>query len=282
MIPTYQAAQIGLFRRAAAGGGGGYNAEVTTWISRATALGATPITADKDILQALSVALAAESYSSHIIWLAPFVGSTIAEHLVPLRDTLAVGAMTNNGSSPFTDADCDTTTGIVNSTEKNAYLGTQVAGSAFTNGRRGGLGFWERNLGLGTNVEPMGYYTSGGDRFVLDLRNNMQRFRWGNASGTEAGPGTTATNGHYYGQSTSDTLREIYKDGSSLGTNGTSSSVTNPSSDIVFVMGCNQATDVPWKGRCAVAYLTDGALTSGNISALHTLLNTYLIAATGR
>src|SRR5207342_282175 len=133
------------------------------------------------------------------IWLAPFVGSTIAEHRVPLRDTLAVGAMTSNGSSPFTDADCDTSTGIVNSTEKNAYLGTQVQPSTTFAGRRGGLGFWERNIGLGTNVEPMGCYSSGGDRFVLDLRASFQRFRWGGVTSSQAGPATTATNGHYYG-----------------------------------------------------------------------------------
>lgn len=285
MIPTFQRGQIGMARRpVAGGGGGGYNAEVLLWQSRAQALGATPITTDLDILQALSVALAAESYSAKIKWLAAFVGSTIAEHRVPLRDSLSAGAMTSNGSSPFTDADCDTATGIVNSTEKNAYLGTQLSAQVLNAGspRRGGFGFWERNIGLGTNVEPMGVYDAGGARFCLDLRATFQRFRWGHVTNSQAGPATTATNGHYYGQSFSDSLREIYKDGSALGTNGTSTETTTPDTSIVFVMGCNASIDTPWKGRCAVAYMTDGTLTSGNIAALHTLLGTYLVTPTGR
>lgn len=270
----------------ASGAAGGYNAEVTTWISRATALGATPITADKNILQALSVALAAESYSSKIIWLAPFVGSTIAEHRCPLRDTRGVGAMTSLGSSAFTDADCDTTTGIVNSTEKNAYLNSLVRADqlSLSDTTSGGMGFWERNWGAGTNVEPIGCYNATGtNRFVVDLRSSLQRFRWGDPTTSQAGPGTTAGSKHYYGQCIGSTnVTQIYANGASLGSDGTSAaSATN---EEIYVMGCRQvaASSTPWKGRCAVAYLTDGTLSSGDVSALHTLLNTYIITATGR
>jgi hypothetical protein len=40
--------------------------------------------------------------------------------------------------------------------------------------------------------------------------------------------------------------------------------------------------DFFWKGRCAVAYATDGTLSGTEVADLHTLLDTYLITPTGR
>jgi hypothetical protein len=267
------------------GGGGGYTAETNLWITRATAAGASPLTATTDKLNDLSVALAAASYSSKIKWLAPFFGATIAEAFIPLRDTLNVGAMSNLGSSPFTNSDVGMTKGVENPTEKNAYLNTNILPSALTSGGANcGMGFWERNIGFGTNVEPIGCYdTSNTERYVIDLRSTLQRFRYGAPTGSQAGPSTTASNGHYYGQRSSATLRKIYKDGTDLGANGTSSDTAGGSNtQNIFVMGCNAGTDTPWKGRCAVAYLTDGSLSDADVAALHTLLDTYVITATGR
>lgn len=266
-----------------ASGGGSYTAETNLWISRATALGATPTTGRTDILDALSVALAAASYSSKIIWLNPFMGATIAEARVPLRDTNSRGAMNSYGSSAFTNSDVGDSIGIQNPTEKNAYLGTNLSLNAIKAGsQKGGLGFYERNWGNGTNTEPMGAYNAAGtDRFVLDLRSTFQRFRWSGTTGTQAGPATTTSSGHYYGQD-NGTITEIYKNGASLGSNGTSNGGASIDGQEIFVMGVNGPSDLPWKGRCACAYVTDGTMSSADIAALHTLLGTYLITPTGR
>jgi hypothetical protein len=37
-----------------------------------------------------------------------------------------------------------------------------------------------------------------------------------------------------------------------------------------------------WAGLCAVSYLTDGTLSSADISDFHTFLNTKLVALLGR
>lgn len=273
---------INPYRYAAAGGG--YQTETTLWETRGNALGGSVTTTEKNYADALVVAIKAASYASKIRYLLPFIGAGIAFHRVPLIDVLNVGAASLYGGTPLTDANCDTSTGLVNSTEQSGGLNTLIQAQSLhpSDSTSGGMGFWERNWGAGTGVEPIGCYdASGSDRFVIDLRSTLQRFRWGNATGTQAGPGTTAGSKHYYGQVVGSTnTTEIYADGSSLGSNGTSNQA-GPSENI-FVMGCNQPTDTFWKGRCAVAYLTDGTMSSGDVSAFHTLLNTYLISATGR
>lgn len=267
-------------------GGSGYTSETNTWVSRIGALGGSVTTPEKDLADALIQQIQAASYGSKIIYLLPFIGGNIAAHRVPLRDTRNVGAAANSG---FVDADCTTAGGIANPTEAAKILNTGITpvmlGAPGT--QRGGLFFWERNLGLGTGVEPMGCYDlfgGGTDRYVLDLRSTMQRFRWGNASGTLAGPGTTATNGFYYAQASSNTLRRIYKDGTTLGSDGTSSSTIICSNAYIRVMGCVTHTTALtyWKGRCGVAGATDGTMSDADVAALYTLLDTYLITPTGR
>ena len=265
------------------GGGGGYNAETLAWIAGISGLGGSVTTQEKDWADALIVALQGETYNAKVVWMAPFIGSNIKAARMPLRDALSVGAMSSFGSSPFVDADCGNSTGIQNPTEKDAYLGTGVPLNwNLANGYKSGYGWWELNIGFGSNVEPMGAYNAAnGARFVLDLRSSFERFRYGNTTGSQAGPATSASNGHYYGQYDGTDTR-IYLDGSDLGSPGASGFADSIDNNEIFVMGCNSGTDTPWKGQGGCAYITDGTMTSGEIAAFHTLLDTYLITPTGR
>lgn len=264
------------------GGGGGYAAETTTWESRIIALGGSVTTVEKDLADALIKAIQAASYGAKIVYLLPFIGASIAAHRVPLRDSLDVGAATSTG---FTDADCDTATGLDNSAEANKWLDTKIKASQLGTSSNGGLGWYERAWGAGSNVEPMGSYNSdASQRFNLDLRTSFQRFRWGATTGSQAGPATSASSAHYYGQRSSSTLRRIYKDGVSLGSDGTANDGTDSAGyQNIIVHGCNnQVSPTPWKGRGACAYMTDGTLSDADVADFHTLLGTYLITPTGR
>jgi hypothetical protein len=276
-------------RGTASGGGGGYSAETTAWINGITALSGSVTTSEKNIADAIIVAIQGASYGSKIKYLLPFIGGNIAAHRMPLRDSLAVGAASSLGTAPFVDADCSTATGLSNSTEKDAYLDSLIKPSQIGTSDNGGLGWYERNIGFGSNVEPIGAYglstSTPVSRFVLDLRSSIQKFRWGDTLGTPAGPATTATNGHYYGQRSSTTLRRIYVDGTSLGSDGTGAdAVAGINDQTILVMGSRDSSGLKtsWKGRGACAYLTDGTMSDADVAAFHTLLGTYLIAPTGR
>ena len=126
------------------------------------------------------------------------------------------------------------------------------------------------------------YGSASGTRFVLDLRSNLRSFRWGGPANAP-GDTTAAGNGHYYGQRSSATLRELFFNASSLGTNTTSDSASESGLNKIQLLACNEnGPQLHWNGRCAVAYLTDGTLTSGEVATLHSVLSTYLITPTGR
>jgi hypothetical protein len=266
------------------GGGGSYDAETVAWYTRIGALGGSVTTQEKDWANALILAIKGETYGAKIIYLLPFIGTSIAAHRVPLRDTLAKGAATNGGASPFVDADC-TNNGIANPTEKAAYLDTKIIPQD-VNSNNIGLGWYERAIGFGTGVEPMGVYdstTAGNTRCVIDLRSNVQRFFYCTTS-NGASVATTAGNAHYYGQRSSATLRRLYKNGSTLASNTTSDSGfgNNAYSILAMVMQNHLGIASYWKGRGACAYVTDGTLSDADVAAFHTLLGTYLITPTGR
>lgn len=268
----------------AAGGGTSYNSETTIWFNAISAAGGSTTTTDRTLADALIVALQGKSYNTKVIWLAPWLTNNIKGARMPLRDTRGAGMMNSYGSSPFVDADVGNAVGIQNPTEKNAYLGTNIPinwNSA--NGNKAGYGWWERNWGNGSNVEPFGAYNSGNSsRFVLDFRSTFRRGRYGGTTQSEAGPASSMVNDHYYFQY-DGTKTQLYKGGATDG----SANTTGPFAGSIdgselFVMGVNASPDAPWKGRSGVAYITDGTMSGADISDFHTLLNTYLISATGR
>jgi hypothetical protein len=264
------------------GGGGGYVAETLTWESRIGALGGSVTTGEKDLANALIVAIQAASYGAKILYLLPFIGNGVAAHRVPLRDSMDVGAADSTG---FVDADCTTATGIANPTEVNKWFNTKVKPQDVYTSRLG-LGWWERAIGFGSNVEPMGCYDSvigGSGRCCIDLRTNAERFSYGHVPWS-VNSGLSASSSHYYGQMTSDPNTEIFKDGALLASNTLSSGFNSSNSRTIHVMGLQDHTGTvyPWKGRGAVAYITDGSLSDADVAAFHSLLNTYLVVPTGR
>jgi hypothetical protein len=210
--------------------------------------------------------------------LLPLLGSNMAAARVPLRDALNAGTALN---SNFVDADFAQSTGLQGN-GTNKILDLNIKPGDLGTSANGGLGYWESNISFAGDVEPMGCYGGPSERFVLDLRSNVESFRWGTAS-NGAGTSGPATSAHYYGQRSSPTLRELFKNGSSLGTNTTSDSPASASNRAIRLMGSDEnGALVYWAGRCAVAYLTDGTMSSSDVSDFHTLLQTYLITPTGR
>lgn len=266
-----------------AGGAGGtsYQTETTTWENRIIALGSSVTTSEKDLADALVVQIKAASYVSKIKYLLPFIGATIACHRVPLIDVFNKGAA---GSSGFTDADCDTATGLVNTAGSAKILNTFIQPSTLGGvSLTGGMGISLRAWTNGTAVEPCGAYDTGGNRWVLDMRSSLEALRWADVSTAIPQTASAAAAAHYYGQCASSTDRKLAKNGSVIATSTTSKTLATCDQEI-RVGGCidNGGALTYTKGTYGFFYATDGTLASGDISALHTLLNTYLITPTGR
>jgi|GEM_PF-4012860 len=257
------------------------DSQLTSWVKNVYIAGGTLSTNDVIIARGLIEAINRSTFRDKIVHLLPMLGQNVAACRVALINRLGISATATNTN--FVDADFSPSTGLKGN-GSNKIFTLAFAPGQLGSGSNGGFGYWENSIDFtGTSVEPVGCYNSGGtNRFVLDLRSNVRSFRWGNA-GNGAGDSTAATNGDYYGQRSSATSRELFKDGASLATNTTSDSASGASDRGIRLMGADEnGTITYWKGRCAVAYFTDGTLTSTEVADLHTLLNTYLITPTGR
>jgi hypothetical protein len=257
--------------------------ETIVWRDRATAAGGTFGADSVEIADELIKAIKAESFNSKIVYLLPFLGANLATARVPLRDTLGVGIASN---SNFVDADFSESTGLQgNGTTK--YLNSLITPTQLGTTDNGGLGWWERDFTGTGNSEPMGAYkasTSPDERFCLDLRPAQEAFHWGAIAGGAAS-GAAAGNKHYYGQRSGASNRELFIDGASAGTDTDTPTVDGSGDLTIKVCGSHVGTAggvLPWPGLGAVAYMTDGTLTAGEVATLHTLLTTYLITPTGR
>jgi hypothetical protein len=252
--------------------------------------GVLPSYSDTILINNLSLVMAAQSYSSHIIVLYPFVGSLIKHSIVPLRDLISAG-IPDNYASNLVDSDCGTNKGVAfNGSNKGLRTGvhTTQLGALVSGGTpHGGLGWFERNFAgasPGLTTVPMGLRSqSNTNRWVLDLRNTSYFFSWG-LPANFANVASAASNKHYYGEGSSITLRTLYQDGTSVATNTTSDAPPISFSDADIFLGGDfeGAANAFYKGTCGCAYITDGGLGSTNAAAFHTLLTTYIITATGR
>lgn len=226
----------------------------------------------------LARVLQAKSYYPKIKYLLPLLGVGINAALIPLIDILKVGAATNVS---FTDGDFSQTTGLQGD-GSSKYLNSLIKPSQLGSTNNGGLGYWENNISFGANVQPMGCYNAdSSNRFVLDLRNTSQSLRWGNA-GNAATQASTAVNGHYYGQRDSATSRALYLNGTSIGTSSANDATSGANEINIAIVGALEPSPAPWPGRCAVAYLTDGTLTAGEIADFDATLRNYLLGPIGR
>jgi hypothetical protein len=224
--------------------------------------------------------LRTRSFYGKLLYLLPFLGANIEAATVPLVDVLNRGPASNVG---FVSADFTESTGLSNPTEAAKYFDTLIKPSELGASNNGGLGWVERAIGLGTGVEPIGCYNnSSTQRFVIDLRSNVQNFRWGTAS-NGSGNTSTAINAHYYGQRAASNSRSLYRDAVQVGTTNTTNDTASAAADrTIYVMGVNTSPLTYWKGRSGCAYMTSGNLTAAEITDLHALINDFLIIPTGR
>lgn len=235
------------------------------------------------IARNLLSALSRKTYKSKLVYLLPLLGQNINAAKIPLIFPYAVapgiGDATNSG---FVDADFSQSVGLANPAESAKFFDTELKASQLGSSNNGGIGFWEKNWGAGANVEPMGSYNSGGtQRFALDMRTTQETARWGDLA-NYTGVLTTAGNGDHYVQRSSSTSRALYKDATQVGsTNTTSDSASGAGDRTIYVMACS-GSSTAWKGTCVVAYMTDGTLTTTEITDLHQTLQDYLLTPTGR
>ncbi len=255
-----------------------YDPETLVWIGRAEDAGGSFGTRSKAWADALIRKIKNQSFDSKIVYLLPFLGSNLATARVPLRDSLGVGIAGNNG---FTDADYQEGAGLQgNGTTKT--LNSLIYPSQVGVSSNGGLGWWENNINLAGDSQPMGMESTT-NRYVLDLRSAFYAFSWGDWATTNASVGGAATNGHYYGQRSASNLRRIGKSGAFLGSNAVADGAAGITAKTMLICGSDQFAGVkPWPGRGACAYMTDGTLTAAEFTALHSILYNYLILPTGR
>lgn len=251
----------------------------TKWLQNVVTNGGTFTANSKTFASALINQLSTQGFYSKIKYLLPLLGGNLAAARTPLIDSLNVGAATNNG---MVDADFSETTGLQGN-GSTKYLDSLILPSQLGSSNNGGIGYWENNIVI-SNSWPMGAESSSGTAFEFVLGSPARNFQWGSSSNNAVDSSTTATNGHYYGQRSSAILRSISFNGSQLATNTTSDAASGAGDNTIAILG---TTLVPgfafaWAGRCALAYMTDGTLSAGDISALHSILSTYLIGPTGR
>lgn len=259
--------------------------ETIVWRDAITAAGGTFESDSIDLADALIKAIKATSYGAKIKYLLPLLGGDLTAARMPLRDTLGAGMATSVG---YVDADFSQSTGIqANGSSK--YFDTKIKPSQVGSSGNGGIGYWERATANGDIFMGVRNSSGGFNIFELFFRKSAafggehQLFRWGDVANF-AGSASGFSAGHYYGQRSAATLRELFRDGSSLFTNTTSDPAAGASTYNMFVCGAvnNDGSPLYGIGRCGVVYFTDGILTAAEVSQFHTLLQTYLITPTGR
>jgi hypothetical protein len=254
--------------------------ETIVWRDEAASVGGTFGPSSIARADALIRAVKATSFNSKVVYILPLIGGNLATGLQPLRNSLGAPRPSNTG---FVDADFSESTGLQGD-GSSKVLDTQIRPGDLGTSGNGGLGWWENNLSLaGSGTQPVGCYNLPTDtRFGIPLA--FQRFQWGDfATAATVGGSPPATNGHYYGQRFSATDRKLYFGGAVRVSNTGSDSAAGASGQTIRMMGADESGSLfYWPGRCACAYMTNGALMDAEVAAFHTLLDTYLITPTGR
>lgn len=260
----------------------GLDPETVVWIARAREANGTFGPFSIQWANSLIIAIKATSYNSKIKYLLPFLGSNLATARVPLRDSLGVGIAANTG---FVDADFNESRGLQGN-GSSKILSSLVRPSQLGSSTNGGIGWWENNINLTGNVEPMGCYGNGGggqERFVLDIRSSFTRFVW-SLSANGAAIATAGMNAHYYGQRSAPNVRQFFTNGTILALNTTVDAGAGAADNPIGIVGSYEgvAGAACWPGRGACAYMTDGTMTIAEVTAFNSLLQAKLISPTGR
>ncbi len=257
------------------------NAVTRTWAANVKAAGGGFESDSLSIANSFVSALRSKSYYTRLIYLLPMLGKGINAARVPLIDRLNIGAATNNN---FVDADFTQSTGLKGN-GTNKYLNSLIFPSQLGGGTsNGGLGFWENLYPASpTTTDLMGCYNNAGTgRFVLDIRTTVSIIFW-SAGANNANVNRTGTGGHYYGNRSSATSRQLFLNGASIATNSTSDVPPGMSDRVMWILGSDESGVLTyWSGRCALAYMTDGTMTVDETADFHAVLRNYLMVPTGK
>ncbi len=265
-------------------------AETETWKAGVIAGSGTFESDSIAIADALVVALKAEAYYSKIIYLLPFLGSNMNAAKMPLIDTLAKGIAGNTG---FVDADFSQATGLQLAPTK--FLASGHIVSDLNASALGGLGTWELNATrthasntINNHIVGAAYQAAGSvvAQFSLQLYPTIDVIYRGLNASSEWALGGPSIGGFHYGQRSSSTLVRLFRNSGVVASN-TNAYVGSANLETqAFTIGRmnNGVTDPNLKanGRIGLILMTDGTLSDANVSALYTLLGTYLITPTGR
>lgn len=259
------------------------DSETSTWITRIVAINAPsqPNTRSVWIATNLARQLLAASYSAKVVWLMPFLGSDLTSARVPIRDSLAKGAATFTGLS-YSEGSGLTSNGI------NQWFDSLIKPSELGASNSGGMGVWVISAPDNTGTAGgtfAGYTTTANASYfsILGLPTINGLFTWGAPANGTSYSATAATTGNFYGERSSSTSRQLFKNGSSIGTNTTSDTASQAADYTIHFLGLNTiGSGTSYKGIIGYAALTDGTLGPTDASAFHTLISNYLIAPSGR
>lgn len=250
-----------------------YDAETDAWIAGVVANGGGFAADSKAIADALIVQIKAATFNTKILYLLPFLGTGVLAAQVPLRNLgggSVLAANTDVVNADFSQATGVQFDGVTKRFNTHVTTAQLRAGTDF-----GGMGFWERNQ-QADGQNACGARGAQLWRIYYDTSTPRTLPAW--PTGNPAAYGASG-NFHIYLQSKDATDCSLYTDGVKRTTQVTNTGASTGSND--FYVG---AVDGSFLGkvRAGVFYLTDGTLTDGEVTAFHTLLNTYLITATGR
>lgn len=251
--------------------------ETIVWRDRAIAGGGTFGPSSIATADALIRAINDRSYNLKVTYLLPLLGANLATAKVPLRLKSGLDPTVNNNGfleADFAENSGLTADGIAKWWELQTLMGEQGTADV------GGVGYWER----GTPGDEWPVATRGNANRDYGLRirstsgSEREAVSWGSDNVTLI---STPGANHYYGQSSSASDLRLYKDGIEIGSNTTPRNTSDINDRNIGLFRKNGTANYQ-SGRCGVMYLTDGTLSPSDIADLHSLLNTYLIAPTGR
>ncbi len=251
--------------------------ETVAWMNAARTSGGTFTTEAVVIANNLILALKSASFGAKILYLLPMLGGNLATALVPLRNKLGVGPATNTG---FTNASFNQSAGLQGN-GVNQILDSLVQPDSLGVSTAGGVGWFENNIGS-ADRGPTGYAHNpgGGSRaYGVFIAAASYGFDWG--KGAEVLVSGRPGNGHYYGQSPASDLRQMFFNGSLVGTDTTPAIVDDAAFSGIRLMGTDTSNVVPgpyfWGGRCACTYFTNGTMTVSEVATFNTILLSNLL-----
>lgn len=254
---------------------------ISTWINRVNQAGGSLGTNSIRYAKSLISTLSGINILPKLPLVIPLLGNDINAAIQPLINKCNCNPI----NAGFINSDFSEISGLNGGYGKLVHLQIRPTDIAIWN--RGGLGYWELNIPSAIDCEVFGGYRSSEDnRFQIFLRTSTPRqlFWWGSPSNANAGSTVEAAgNNHYLGQRTGSSPGScsLYKNGIIVGSSSTSAD-SAPGADIVklTLMGATftdtQTVSTYHSGRCGIAYLSDGTLTTGEIYSLHTGISGWM------